>query len=135
VGTTFEPRLTPPNVGFISSLDEKTKSIILGLADVALNPANSGSDTVPTVLEYFCMGIPVISTNLGIQGLGIKDDKHCLVGDLWRFPELLVFNNQENIINKKTRLKNVRKHIENNFEWSHIAAEFFTQFKPLSLTY
>jgi glycosyltransferase involved in cell wall biosynthesis len=135
VRITFEPRLTPPNVGFINTLDEKTKSIILGLADVALNPATSSSDTLPIVLEYFSIGIPVISTNLGIQSLGIEDNKHCLVGDLWRFPELLVSNNQENIANKKMRLENVRKHIENYSEWSHIASRFFTQFKPGSLTY
>lgn len=135
VGTTFEARLTPPNVEFIPSLDKQTKSIILGLADVALNPAKAGSDTLPTVMEYFCTGIPVISTRWGVKSLGIEDEKYCLVGDVWRFPELLVTNNKENIVNKKNRLENVRKYIKNNFEWSHIAAEFFNQFQPWSPIY
>jgi glycosyltransferase involved in cell wall biosynthesis len=132
VGVTFEPRLTPPNVAFIDSLDEKTKLNILGVADVALNPAKSGSDTLATVLEYFCRGTPVISTRWGVKNLGIEPEIHCSIGDIWRFPELLVSCHKENIADKKKRLEKVQLYIKNNFEWSQIASKFFSQFQPWS---
>ena len=133
VGIFFEPRLTPPNVRFIPSMDEKTKSIITSTADVALNPVKKGFDTQSMMLEYFCQGIPVISTRFGVKGLGVEHEKHCLIGDVWRFPELLVSCKKEDIVNKKNRLNNVRKYVTNNFEWSEIAHKFLGKFQPWSL--
>jgi glycosyltransferase involved in cell wall biosynthesis len=132
VGVTFEPRLTPPNVAFLDNLDEKTKLNILGMADVALNPAKLGSDNLPLVLEYFCRGTPVISTRWGVKNLGFEPEKHCLFGDVWRFPDLLISCQKENILKKKKRLENVQVYIKNNFEWSQIASKFFSQFHPWS---
>jgi glycosyltransferase involved in cell wall biosynthesis len=133
VGIFFDPRLTPPNVRFIPSMDEKTKSIIVSTADVALNPVKKGSDTQSMMLEYFCQGIPVISTRFGVKGLGVEHEKHCLIGDVWRFPELLVTCKKENIVNKKNRLKNVKKYVTNSFEWSEIARQFLGKFQPWNL--
>ncbi len=129
VSTSFESRLTPPNVSFISSLDAPTKSLILSLADVALNPVKMNSESQSVMMEYFCQGIPVISTSLGAKGLGIHHQKHCLIGDIWRFPELLAICRQENIVNKKVRLENVRKYIKHNFEWSEISNKFLDIFQ------
>ncbi len=133
VGVFFEPRLTPPNVSFLPSADEKTKSIILSLADVALNPVRKGSESQSIVLEYFCQGIPVVSTRFGVKNLEIESEKHCLIGDVWQFPELIVTCQKENIVNKKVRLENVRKHIKNNLEWSTIAHKILAQFHSWSL--
>lgn len=133
VGIFFDPRLTPPNVRFIPSMDEKTKSIIISTADVALNPVTKGSDTQSLMLEYFCQGIPVISTRFGVKGLGVEHEKHCFIGDVWRFPELLVSCKQEDIVNKKERLKNVKKYVTNSFEWSEIAHQFLGKFQPWNL--
>jgi glycosyltransferase involved in cell wall biosynthesis len=133
VGIFFEPRLTPPNVRFIPSMDEKTKSIIISTADVALNPVKKGSDTQSLMLEYFCQGIPVISTRFGVKGLDVEHGKHCFIGDVWRFPELLVACKKENIVNKEKRLENVKKYVTNNFEWSEIAHKFLGQFQPWNL--
>ena len=133
VGIFFDPRLTPPNVRFIPSMDRRTKSIIVSTADVALNPVKKGSDTQSMMLEYFCQGIPVISTRFGVKGLGVKHGEHCLIGDVWRFPELLVTTEKENIVNKKNRLDNVKKYVKNDFEWSKIAHKFLGQFKPWNL--
>ena len=129
LGTSFEARLTPPNVGFVPSLDTKTKSLILSLADVALNPAKMGSDHQSVIMEYFCQGIPVISTPFGVKSLGLNHNKHCLIGDLWRFPELITTCRQENIVNKKVRLENVRNYVKNNFEWEKIANKFLGKFQ------
>ena len=135
VGASFEARLTPPNVSFIPSLDAPTKSLILSLADVALNPVKINSDSQSIMMEYFCQGIPVISTPFGVKSLGINNQKHCLIGDLWRFPELLTACRQENIVNKKVRLENVRKYMKNNFEWQKITNKFLSIFKSWTPVY
>jgi glycosyltransferase involved in cell wall biosynthesis len=122
-GITFDPRLTPANVGFIRSLDSKTKSLILGLADVALNPAKAISDTLPTMLEYFCAGIPVISTHLGAKSLAYNNQIDFFVDDIWRFPEMLVMVKKENLERQKNKSQKARKYVEENFEWSKIAEE------------
>jgi|GEM_PF-3543405 len=129
LGTSFEARLTPPNVGFIPSIDAKTKSLILSLADVALNPVRNGSDTQSIMMEYFCQGIPVVSTPFGVKSLGLKQKKHCLIGDTWRFPELITTCRQENIVTKKVRLENVKNYVKNNFEWPEISNKFFEKFQ------
>ncbi|HHP7230445.1 MAG TPA: hypothetical protein ACFCUY_06255 [Xenococcaceae cyanobacterium] len=134
VGVFFDPRLTPPNVGFIPNTDEKTKSIILSLADVALKPVRKSSESQSITLEYFCQGIPVVSTKFGVKSLNIEPEKHCLIGDVWQFPELIITCQKENIVNKKVRIENVRKHIKNNFDWSIIAHKISGQFKSWSLT-
>ncbi len=134
VSAFFEPRLTPPNVSFLASADEKTKSIILSLADVAINPVNKGSDSKSIILEYFCHGIPVVSTNFGVKNLGIESEKHCLVGEIWRFPELITACQKENIVNKKSRLENARTYVKNNLEWSAIAHHILNQFKSWELS-
>ena len=129
LGVSFETRLTPPNVTFIPSLDNQTKSLILSLADVALNPVQSSTDSQSIVMEYFCQGIPVVSTIFGVKNLGLQHQKHCLIGDLWRFPELITTCQKENIVNKKVRLENVRNYIKNNFEWQEIANKFLGKFQ------
>lgn len=135
LGTSFEARLTPPNVAFIPSIDAKTKSIILSLADVALNPVKIGSDTQSLMMEYFCRGIPVVSTPFGVKSLGLNHKKHCLIGDIWRFPELINTCRQENIVNKKVRLENVRNYVKNNFEWQEIANKFLGRFQSFIPVY
>ena len=134
VGAFFEPRLTPPNVSFLASADEKTKSIILSLADVALNPAKKGSESQSLVLEYFCHGIPVVSTRFGVKNLGIQSGKHCLIGDVWQFPEMILTCQKENIVNKKARLENVRTYIKNNIDWSIVAHQIINQFKSWQIS-
>ena len=127
VGIFFDPRLTPPNVRFIPSIDEKTKSIIISSADVALNPVTKLTDTQSIMLEYFCQGIPVVSTPKGARGLSINHDKHCFIGEIWRFPELLSKCRQEDTIKKVNRLENVQKYTKKEFEWSKIVRQFAKQ--------
>lgn len=133
IGIFFEPRLTPPNVRFIPSMDEKTKTIIINSTDVALNPATKVTDTQLTMLEYFCQGIPVISTPKGIKELGLSYGKHCFVGEVWRFPELLTTCYQEDFMKKSHRLENVQKYVRKEFEWSKIVEQFTKQIRPRSL--
>jgi glycosyltransferase involved in cell wall biosynthesis len=53
----------------------------LSRADVIVVPVRFGSGTRVKILEAFAHRIPVVSTTLGAEGLGIAHDRHLLLGD------------------------------------------------------
>lgn len=53
----------------------------LAAADVSLVPVRFGGGTRLKVLEAFAHGVPVVSTSLGCEGLGVVDGEHLLVAD------------------------------------------------------
>jgi glycosyltransferase involved in cell wall biosynthesis len=62
----------PVNIKVLGELEEDVKNIVLAVADIALNPMSSGSGSNLKMLEYFALGVPVISTKFGARGLQIK---------------------------------------------------------------
>ena len=53
----------------------------LARADVVAVPIRYGSGTRVKILEAFAHRIPVVSTTLGAEGLGLKPDEHFLAAD------------------------------------------------------
>ncbi len=53
----------------------------LGRADVVVVPIRFGSGTRVKILEAFAHKIPVVSTSLGAEGLGVEDGRHLLIAD------------------------------------------------------
>ncbi len=53
----------------------------LGRADVVIVPVRFGSGTRLKILEAFAHRIPVVSTRLGAEGLGVSDGQHLLVAE------------------------------------------------------
>lgn len=73
-GLDDPPRLTM--VGQVEDIEEE-----LGGADVIVVPLRFGSGTRLKILEAFAHRIPVVSTTLGAEGLGVEDGVHLLLGD------------------------------------------------------
>lgn len=65
--------------GFVDDL-----AAALDLSDIALCPLHMGSGMKLKMLSYLAAGLPIISTEVGIQGLPIEDGKHALVRDSWQ---------------------------------------------------
>ena len=63
-------------VGAVQEMDEE-----LAMTDVAVVPLRFGSGTRVKILEAFAHRIPVVSTSLGAEGLGLEDRVHILIGD------------------------------------------------------
>jgi glycosyltransferase involved in cell wall biosynthesis len=53
----------------------------LARADLVVVPLRFGSGTRLKVLEAFAQRVPVVSTTLGAEGLGVEDGVHLLIGD------------------------------------------------------
>jgi glycosyltransferase involved in cell wall biosynthesis len=53
----------------------------LARAKVAVVPLLAGSGTRLKILEAWAAGLPVVSTTLGAEGLGARDDESLLLAD------------------------------------------------------
>ena len=63
-------------VGRVASMEAE-----LARADVVAVPIRYGSGTRVKILEAFAHRIPVVSTTIGAEGLGVSDRRHLLVAD------------------------------------------------------
>jgi len=50
-------------------------------------PLESGGGTRLKILEAFAAGLPVVSTAIGSEGLGVTDGRHVTIAELSRFAE------------------------------------------------
>ncbi len=82
VGTTT-PSLArlddPPSVSVVGRVADMGDE--LARADLVVVPVRFGSGTRLKILEAFAHRIPVVSTTLGAEGLGVEDGVHLLLGD------------------------------------------------------
>ena len=63
-------------VGRVASMETE-----LARADVVAVPIRYGSGTRVKILEAFAHRIPVVSTTIGAEGLGVTDGRHLLIAD------------------------------------------------------
>ncbi|MGH7245392.1 MAG: glycosyltransferase family 4 protein [Candidatus Levyibacteriota bacterium] len=99
----------------------KETAKIFARADVLLSPITVGGGTSYKILEAMATGCPVVTTQLGVKGLGARHDIHALVGettsDLAKHVETLLLQKR---VAEKIR-SNARKLIEEHFTWETIA--------------
>jgi glycosyltransferase involved in cell wall biosynthesis len=54
---------------------------LLVVSDVAIAPLLNGGGTRLKILEYLSIGLPVVSTTIGAEGLGVKNGTHAIIED------------------------------------------------------
>ncbi len=69
----------PPRVTVVGRVPDITTE--LARADLVVVPLRYGSGTRVKILEAFAHRVPVVSTTLGAEGLGVRDGEHLLIGD------------------------------------------------------
>jgi len=79
----------PPNVLLFGSLDEKSKDTVIELADIAINPMQSGSGSNLKLAEFFAKSLPTVTTAFGARGYEINDGEHAIICSLDDFPKQL----------------------------------------------
>jgi glycosyltransferase involved in cell wall biosynthesis len=103
--------------GFIQDLSEMYHS-----ASVVVAPLRFGAGTQNKVLEAMSMGIPVVCSNIGFAGLGIKDGEGAFMRtDAESFAETVneLLNSEE--LRRVTGLKGTEV-IQKTFSWEKVAA-------------
>jgi glycosyltransferase involved in cell wall biosynthesis len=56
---------------------------VLSLADVAICPLTLGSGTKLKMLDYLAAGLPIVTTEVGTQGLPVEDGETALIRNSW----------------------------------------------------
>ncbi|MGO8871623.1 MAG: glycosyltransferase family 4 protein [Acidimicrobiales bacterium] len=69
----------PPDVTLVGQVPDIGAE--LARADLVLVPVRFGSGTRVKIIEAFAHRVPVVSTTLGAEGLGVRDGEHLLIGD------------------------------------------------------
>jgi len=91
-----------------------------GAATVMVTPIRGGGGTRLKVLEAMAAGLPIVSTSVGVAGLGLKAGKHAIVKD--KYEELA--NETVKLLMDKSRALKIglagKEFVKNNFDWKSI---------------
>jgi glycosyltransferase involved in cell wall biosynthesis len=106
------------DIHFLGFVDDLTKEIS---GTVMIVPILIGSGVRMKILEAANREIPVISTTVGIEGLGFTDKKNALIADdphIFAENVLLVLKNREQ---REYLSQNAKKHFETNYSLETVA--------------
>ena len=107
----------------IIDVDENEKKTLFETSDISINPMFSGAGTNLKTLEYLSMGIPMVSTDVGVRGIKLKDGEHFILANKESFAEKL-----NTLVNDGTTKQKISKqsklYINEFFNWKKIADDF-----------
>jgi len=105
-------------------LEENSKedtAAIFRRAYLLLAPIRAGGGTSYKILEAMASGVPVVTTNLGLEGLEAKNNIHALAAEKEdELAELALVLIQDHSVYRKLTL-NARKLIEEKYDWKVIS--------------
>ena len=122
----------PRNVKLLGVLEDDDKALVLGSADVALNPMRLGSGSNLKMFEYMAAGLPVITSRFGARGLGIADDIA-----FWAEPEELAAAVRAvagTPARANERARAARHYVESQFDWEALLQRFLAQVDEMERT-
>jgi glycosyltransferase involved in cell wall biosynthesis len=117
----FERQTKPANLGLFGVVDDMTKDLVLRTTDIALNPMQHGSGTNLKMLEYAAAGVPIITTSLGMRGLGFKNEHNAFVEEISDFAERIESLRRAPLTNLQAIARHAREHVRKNFNWRRIS--------------
>jgi polysaccharide biosynthesis protein PslH len=112
--------------GFVEDLGAEYKK-----SSIAVSPIRFGAGTMNKVLEPMAMGIPVVCTEIGFKGLGVKSGEGVLLG---KTKEEFTQHILNLLSSKELREKTGRmgtKVIYENYDWDIIAKKLLNYFSSV----
>ena len=120
----FKDRKIPANVGLFGVVEQNVKTLAFAAADLALNPMQNGSGTNLKMLEYAAAGVPILSTRVGIRGLGFRPDVDVFTAPLDDFTAAIRRVQQTSPARLQRMATRARRHAEIHFDWRNISRRF-----------
>ena len=94
--------------------------------DVSVIPLRVGSGTRLKAFEAMALGRPVVSTGLGVEGLGVLAEEHCLCADTAEDFAAAILRLLADAALRRRIAMAARQLLEANFSWDRIARQFET---------
>ncbi|MEM9509982.1 MAG: glycosyltransferase [Cyanobacteria bacterium P01_E01_bin.35] len=99
-------------------------SLVAAECSLSIVPLRSGSGTRIKILHSMAMGLPVVSTSIGCEGLEVCDRTHLLVKDTPRdFAQGVIELIGDQELWQQLQAKS-RQLVEENYDWTAIFAEY-----------
>ncbi len=120
-----------PNVVMLGEVDESTKWLAFHIADVGLNPMETGSGTNIKIFEYAAAGLTIVSTPFGARGVKFDPEKEFLTVEVEDFVTAisgLATGKREAL---RTMGKLARENVVKHADWTVIGRKYQKIFKEL----
>lgn len=120
VGGTGAPKFERANIKSLGFIEDLYK--VISTADIAIVPLRKGAGTKLKVLDYLCVGLPIITTISGIEGIAAENGEHAIIVEdvNEEFIDAIIHlvNNQE----ERERIgTNARRLAEEEYDWNKIS--------------
>jgi glycosyltransferase involved in cell wall biosynthesis len=110
-----------PRIEIVGTPDDMRE--IAGQCCLTVVPLRLGGGTRIKILDAFAMGLPVISTSLGCEGLEVVDGKHIIIrDDPQAFAESVLQVISDPLRAESLRMSG-RKLVENRYDWTKILGQ------------
>ncbi|MFT7287412.1 MAG: glycosyltransferase involved in cell wall biosynthesis [Halieaceae bacterium] len=122
----------PANLQLIGRVNTAELRAWLAVANVGLNPINSGSGTNLKLLEYAAAGLPILTTPFGGRGGLLHADEHFLSRELGDFPLALDTLHPTRVgSTRHQRVAAARDRAQSAGDWRQIASGMWKALTPL----
>lgn len=102
-------------------------------AKVAVAPFRYGGGTKLKVLEAMALGVPVVATPIGSQGLGVEPGRHLFVADNSEvFSQQVIMLLEDEVLRRQIAL-NARRLVEQKYSWESILRESIARLEQMIL--
>lgn len=120
-----DARTNHPGIHLLGEVSEAERLAALAAADLGLAPMRSGTGTQLKVLEYAAAGLPVLSTPLGLRGLGFAPGAEVAVAELdqWR-EEIQSLRAAPD--RREAMARAARARVEREHDWRRAVADAWT---------
>ena len=113
-------RTDKDNVRVLGRVDDNQKQELFRTSGIAINPMFSGAGTNLKTLEFLSMGMPMVSTEVGVRGLDLTEYQHFIRADKDSFSEKvreLMFSES---LRKRLSEKS-KSHVNRKYAWPSIS--------------
>jgi glycosyltransferase involved in cell wall biosynthesis len=110
--------VTKPNIRIYGTVPDDMKNMLLGAADLGINPMFFGSGTNIKMFDFLAAGLPTIATPTGARG--IDNDNAFIVAEAAEFPGIIgkLLSDRE-LYNKLSR--NGPEMVRQRYDWNKIS--------------
>jgi glycosyltransferase involved in cell wall biosynthesis len=119
VGGTDVPKFKRINIKSLGFIEDLYK--VMSIADIALVPLTRGAGTKLKVFDYMGMGLPIVTTKKGIEGIEAENGEHAIIVDDVKEEFIEAINYLVENEDERERLgRNARKLAEEKYDWEKI---------------